>query len=380
MAADGPAAGPPRACYLLPLRWPDDRDLAGLTRYLRQISAVCEVVVVDGSPGELADGHRRAWSPFARHLPPDPALACLNGKVSGVITGVRATRAERVVIADDDIRYDLDALRQVLALLDSADLVIPQNYFDPLPWHAAWDSARSLINRSVGMDYPGTLAVRRAAFLAAGCYDGDVLFENLELIRTLRAARARVVSAPQLLVRRIPPGTGHFARQRVRQAYDSLGQPPRLAAELALLPLAGAAAATGNPRWLGLAALGAIALAETGRRRAGGTGVFPARLSLMAPLWLAERSVCSWLAVACWLFRGGVGYTGHRLRRAATPAAVLRRRAADRATVPGPESGLHMGAVTERLAARPAAPAQRHGPAPRGDRLAVHRSDDEITA
>ena len=120
------------------------------------------------------------------------------GKVNGVVTGVRECSHERVVIADDDVRYDAAALRRVVALLDEADLVRPQNYFDPLPWHARWDTARSLLNRvftgdpafPVG-DFPGTLAVRRSAFLASGAYDGDALFENLELMRTIRAAGGR---------------------------------------------------------------------------------------------------------------------------------------------------------------------------------------------
>ncbi len=237
---------------------------------------------------------------------------------------MRAAGAERVIIADDDVRYDEDSLARVLALLDDADLVIPQNYFRPLPWHAAWDSARTLINRSVGMDYPGTLAVRRGAFFAAGCYDGDVIFENLELIRTMWAAGARVRQAPEVYVRRLPPSARRFAGQRVRQAYDSLAQPPRLAAELALLPAIALAAAGRRYAVLGTAAAAAVGLAEIGRRRHGGKAVFSPVIPLLAPAWVAERSVCGWLALGSRL-RGGVRYCGQRLPRAATPAVVLRR-------------------------------------------------------
>lgn len=324
-ARPGPAARP---CYLLPLRWQHDKsELTELTSYLRQVSARCDVLIVDGSPPQVFARHHCRWAAFARHVPPDPGLAYRNGKVNGVLTGMRAAAAERVVIADDDVRYDDRSLACALALLDDADIVVPQNYFDPLPWHAAWDSARILLNRALGMDYPGTLAVRRAAFLSAGCYDGDVLFENLELMRTLRAGGARLVSAPHVLVRRLPPDVRHFAGQRVRQAYDSLAQPTRLAAELALLPAAALAAATRRYRLLAGAAAAAAALAETGRRRHGGTAVFPGYLPLLAPVWLAERSVCSWLALGCRL-RGGVRYRGRRLPRAATSVRVLRDRAA----------------------------------------------------
>ena len=326
-----------RPCYLLPLRWQNAKsELAELTSYLKQISARCDVLIVDGSPPEIFARHHCHWAAFTRHIPPDPDLAYRNGKVNGVITGVRAAAAERVVIADDDVRYDDRSLTCAIALLDDADIVVPQNYFDPLPWHAAWDSARSLLNRALGLDYPGTLAVRRDAFLSAGCYDGDVLFENLELMRTLRAGGARLAPAPHVLVRRLPPDFRHFAGQRVRQAYDSFAQPARLAAELALLPAAALAAVTRHYRLLAGAAGTAVALAEVGRRRHGGAAAFPRYLPLLAPAWLAERSVCSWLALGCRL-RGGVRYGNQRLPRAATSARVLRYRAAALRAARGPE-------------------------------------------
>ena len=131
--------------------------------------------------------HAARWHGLLRHLPPDPTVHGVNGKVRGVLTGVAAARHEHVVIADDDVRYDEAGLRAVHRLLDTADLVRPQNYFDPLPWHAWWDTGRTLLNRAFGADWPGTLAVRRSTFRAMGGYDADVLFENLELVRTVRA-------------------------------------------------------------------------------------------------------------------------------------------------------------------------------------------------
>lgn len=330
-----------RPCYLLPIRCEMGQHNAGeLADYLRYVARWCDVLIVDGSPEPVFTLHERAWSAIARHIRPDPELVGCNGKVNGVLTGIRAATSEYVIIADDDVRYDERALSRVLALLDHADLVIPQNYFRPLPWHAAWDSARSLVNRALGTDYPGTLAVRRTAFLAAGCYDGNVLFENLELMRTMRAADARVTAAPDVFIRRIPPSTPQFFNQRIRQAYDSLAQPLRLAAELALLPAA-LLASHRRPRTLACACAVAVAVAETGRRRHGGTTVFPWPTALIAPAWLAERSICSWLAIACCL-RGGIRYGGQRIKRAAHSPAALRSRlrAADagRATYDPPEA------------------------------------------
>lgn len=312
--------------YLLPLRFDDARQpIEELTDYLRSLSGYCSVLVVDGSPSPLFDRHHRAWAPIATHVPPAPALRSMNGKAHGVNTGMRQVTGELVIIADDDVRYTREGVEAVVAALADADVVVPQNHFAPLPWHAVWDSARTLVNRSFAMDYPGTLGVRRAAFTAVGGYDGDVLFENLELIRTMLAAGRTVRSVPHVLVARRPPTARHFLGQRVRQAYDSFAQPGRFAVELAVLPVVVGAVLTGR-WWVPVAVAGLVTgVAERGRRRSGGRAVFPAGTALAAPLWTAERAVCAWLAVGARL-RGGVRYRDGRLRRAANSVRRLRDR------------------------------------------------------
>jgi Glycosyl transferase family 21 len=310
--------------YILPVKSAFSSAHAELTSYLLWLSSqVDRVIVVDGSPPPVFSAHATAWSAVVEHIRPDPDLRDANGKVNGVLTGVRHARADRLILADDDVRYDAAALRRVAALLGDADLVRPQNYFTPMPWHARWDTARTLLNRAFGADFPGTLGVRREALCRAGGYDGDVLFENLELIRTVRASGGTEQIPLDLYVRRVPPTAEHFARQRVRQAYDSLAQPGRLLAELALAPVG--AVLLRRPSRLLLAALAAVATAELGRRRAGGGAVFPAGAVLFAPAWLAERAICSWLALSRWAFTGGVRYSGRRLRRAAHSEGALRR-------------------------------------------------------
>ncbi|MEU1719831.1 glycosyltransferase family 2 protein [Nonomuraea sp. NPDC005692] len=313
--------------YVVPLRWQDDSGLDELTEYLRALAPHVRVTVVDGSRPELYARHARRWRCLVRHVSPAAGLSFANGKVNGVTTGLRLARGDRVVIADDDVRYDLPALAEMHALLARAELVRPQNYFDPAPWHARWDTARTLLNRAFGADYPGTFGVRRSFFLAMGGYDGDVLFENLELVRTVRAHGGRELRPPGLYVRRLPCDARRFWSQRVRQAYDDLAQPARLASFLAVLP---ALALVRRPLPLLAAAGAAVALAEAGRRRAGGRRVFPAGASLFAPVWVLERAVCSWLAVgaAC---AGGVPYAGGRLARAAHSARWLRARAQESA-------------------------------------------------
>jgi Glycosyl transferase family 2 len=319
--------------YVLPLRWAEPGPIEELAGYLRRLGEeVDEILVVDGSPAATFERHAAALRGTARHLRPHTDLDFGMGKVNGVLTGVRECSHERVVLADDDVRYEPAALRRIVALLDQADLVRPQNYFDELPWHARWDSARSLLNRvftgdptfPVG-DFPGTLAVRRSSFLASGAYDGDALFENLELMRTIRAAGGTVLTPLDLYVARRPPSTEHFISQRVRQAYDDFAMPGRLVAFLAAGPLALELARSGRGRWLCAAAAASIGIAELGRRRAGGAERFPASGSLLAPAWLAERAACSWLALGSRL-RGGVRYGEGRLPLAANSMRRLRRR------------------------------------------------------
>jgi hypothetical protein len=315
-----------RATYVLPIRWSDDTQFADLTGYLGSLPAWVELIVVDGSPEPLFERHAEAWVPLGRHLRPDPELETPMGKVGGVLTGVREASHEAVVIADDDVRYTERALMRVALMLGLADCVRPQNYFDQLLWHARLDTARTLLNRSFGADFPGTLAVRRSSLLAVGGYDGDVIFENLELMRTIRAAGGTVLSLLDLYVARRPPSADHFVSQRVRQAYDDFAIPARMATWLAVLPALVAATARGNWRGPIAAAAGSVALAELGRRRAGGRPYFPASSSCLAPIWILERATCSWLAIRDRFLRGGVPYGDEVLPRAASSMRRLRAR------------------------------------------------------
>ena len=322
---------PADAGYILPLKWSDDSALESLCEYLDELSQWIPVLVVDGSADPLFARHRDAFPSAVRHCRPMP-LGLKNGKVEGVLTGVEHGTFEFLVIADDDVRYTRAALERTVGLLAGADVVRPQNYFQPpLPWHARWDTARTLLNRAFGSDYPGTLAVRRSALQAAGGYSGNVLFENLELLRTIRAAGGCEIRADDLFVARSCCSVRHFRRQRVRQAYDDFAQPVRLAVELALLPTV----LLSLRRPARLAALGAasVLLAEAGRRQARGTRVFGPGAALWAPLWVLERAVGIWLAVA-WRLRGGVPYAGTRIRVAGHSLRRLQRGRFPKACVP----------------------------------------------
>ena len=317
---------PLRAEYILPLRWAEDSGLDELLPYLEQLCSWIPVTVVDGSTPDLFDRHRARFPTSVRHIRPEPGAGG-NGKVAAVMTAVHLSCAEALVIADDDVRFTREGINSLITALQHAHVVRPQNFFSPLPWHACWDTARTLINRALADDFPGTLAVRREALVATGGYDG-VLFENLELIRTVTAAGGLENRLAALFIARRPPTSRHFLRQRVRQAYDSFAQPGRLCVELALVPLL-AGVLVRAPRLaipaLLWSAVAAVALAEVGRRRHSGGRVFPARTVLFAPLWVAERAVCTWIALVLRI-GGGVPYAGTRLKTAAHSTAELRAR------------------------------------------------------
>jgi hypothetical protein len=320
--------------YILPIKASEPQADGELTTYLHWLAPLAEVIVVDGSPAEPFSRHAAAWGGVVRHVRPAPDLATPMGKVGSVLTGLRLASHERIIVADDDVRYDRAALRRMAIALDDADVIRPQNYFVPLPWHAWWDTGRMLLNRLVGGDWPGTLGVRRSILYATGGYDGRAMFENLELVRTVLAVGGRESVPLDLFVARRPSTARHFWSQRVRQAYDELARPVRLVAQLAVLPLIVVAQVALGWSALALVAVLIATAAEAGRRRGAGATVFPASASLFAPAWVAERAVCSWLAVGARLLLGGVPYRGTILRHAATPMRTLRARLAPPARPP----------------------------------------------
>ncbi|HEX6808003.1 MAG TPA: hypothetical protein VF118_08460 [Gemmatimonadaceae bacterium] len=330
---DGPTAAPTASglSYILPLKSAVPRASGEMAAYLAWLTARAEVIVVDGSPARVFAAHAARWGESVRsgliHIAPDHETPM--GKVGGVLTGLRIASHERVIIADDDVRYDAESLGGVAAALDSADVVRPQNYFDPMPWHALWDTGRTLLNRVSGGDWPGTLGVRLSVLRATNGYDGRVMFENLELVRTVIAAGGRESALLDVYVRRRPSSVRHFWSQRVRQAYDELARPARFMLQLAALPVALWLAITG--RWVAVLIIAAaiVIAAEVGRRRAGGTRVFPAAAPLFAPVWVIERAVCIWLALGARVSLGGVPYRGQRMRLAATRMRTLMARHAE---------------------------------------------------
>lgn len=299
--------------YLLPIRRTriDRLEIAGFNEYFHMLKAAgYEVLVVDGSPGHVFRAHAHAWRESARHVEVDPQFRFLNGKVNGVHTGVALAQCEKIILADDDIRYTADDVRKMCRLLDGFELVRPQNYLAPLPWWARLEGARMLINRGVLRtgDYPGTCGLRRSAMLRVGHYDGDVLFDNEELVRHFIVQGASVCHANDFFILKRPPTLGKWREQRPRQAYEDFVMRAKTLTFMAMLPLAALIALQGGGAallvYLVVLSVTSIVLAERGRRGSA-RRYFPAHVPLHAPLWVLERAVSVYWALYWRLRYGG---------------------------------------------------------------------------
>jgi hypothetical protein len=308
------------ASYIVPIRLQTADGVEDLAAYLASLEDV-EVLVIDGSGPEIFAKVHDAVREFTTHVP--PSVAGKNGKARGVLSGLLLATHEKIVVADDDVHYDHASLREVLRRLDIADVVRPQNYFSPAPWHAVLDSARSLVNRAFDGDWPGTLAFRRSSVPKG--YNADVLFENLELVRTIRARGGSELVARDLFVARRPATFQHFLSQRVRQAYDEFARPARFAAALAVLPAIALGSVLVGPPILAVFALLAIACAMIGWLRDGAHRYFSFLGVAAAPIWLLERAACAWLALYERFRFGGVRYGDTIIRAAASAPDELRQ-------------------------------------------------------
>src|SRR5688572_22135252 len=147
--------------YVLPIKRSTEDDDSELEVYLQWLVERLQVIAVDASPALPFQQHASRWA-VDIHVAPDPCLRTLNGKVWGVLTGLERATHDFVIVADDDVRYDDEALSRIAELLQRAEVIRPQNYFRPAPWHAVWDTGRTLLNRVSGGDWPGTLALRKS--------------------------------------------------------------------------------------------------------------------------------------------------------------------------------------------------------------------------
>ena len=254
-----------RCTYLVVIerdRKPAD-DLRSLASYLSTISlANCEVIVVDGSPSPIFESNRAVLRWVSRHVAARPRHRNFNGGIDAVRTAVDVSSGDKIIVADQNVRYDAVAIERVCELLDQHEVVEPQDYFEPLPWWSGIEAGRMLVHRGVEPlpDHGATFGIRKSS--VRGLRGVDVAWSNGEdAVRRLASQGAEVFSACDVFVRRLPPPLDHWLRDRPRQADDDFAMPVKTAFFFALLPVAIVLAALGGIRVAGGYA-GAIALAS----------------------------------------------------------------------------------------------------------------------
>jgi hypothetical protein len=292
-----------RCTYLVVIerdREPAD-DLRDLASYLSTLSvANSEVIVVDGSPSPIFESNRAVLRWVARHVAARPRHRNFTGGIDTVRTAVDVSSCDKIIVADENVRYRADAIESVCELLDQHEVVEPQDYFEPLPWWSGIEAGRMLVHRGVEPlpDHGATFGLRKSSI--RGLRGVDIVASSGEdAVRRLASQGAEVFSACDVFVRRLPPPLDHWLRDRPRQAGGDFAMPVKSAFFFALLPAAILLAAFGGIRlaggYAGAIALGSMVLALRGR--GGATTFFPLRACLCAPLWILERSVSVYWAL-----------------------------------------------------------------------------------
>jgi Glycosyl transferase family 2 len=337
-----------RCTYLLPIRRSAfvEADAEELAEYFASLQAAgCEVIVVDGSPKDTFNHHHDRWLNVCRHEPVDPRFGYLNDKVNGIHTGVALAASEKIILADDDIRHSPADIEQMCALLDRFEVVRPQNYFTGMhvaernawwigrsagdvntaaqppditriPLWAKMEAARMLINRATlrHADYPGTCAFRKISMLEVGEYDGDVLFDNEEMIRHFARRNARTCYANNFFIAKRPPKLRKWFEQRPRQAYEDFGVRFKTILFASFLPLAIWITLIAGIKWLSIFALSML-VALAGWLRGSARKYFPLHTCLFAPLWIAERTLSTYWAFYWFLTRGAYPFGDRMLKK-----------------------------------------------------------------
>jgi hypothetical protein len=293
-----------RCTYVVPLEdsatW-SPGDLRAFSEYLSTLGvAGCDVLILDGSAGETLDRNRRTLRWVGRHLSVRPEHRGAGRAIDPLRCAAAEALCEKVILAAPDVRFTAAELGNVCELLDRHEVVEPQEYVDPLPWWAAIEAGRILVHRSLERhpDHGATFGVRKSSIRRLR--SPDWVDSGEDQVRRLMAQGAEVFSALDLFVRRVPPLLSDWLRGRTFQAGNDFGIPLKTALFFALIPMAIMLATFGGLRMLG-GFTGAIVFASISlalRGRSGASSVFPMRTAFFAPLWVLERSVSVYWALA----------------------------------------------------------------------------------
>lgn len=275
-------------------------ELRDLANYLSTVGvAGCDVVVLDASPRLQFELNARILRWVGRHVAVRPEHRTPSGSLDLVRSAFALAACEKVIVAEQDVRYTPDAIGQVCDLLEMHEVVEPQDYLDPLPWWGGIEAGRILVHRGIEPqpDHGATLGFRRGAVSSLrNLGAGEVLDDQA---RRLAAAGAEVYAATNVFVRRQPGALDEWLAQRPRHAVGDFALPFKSAFFFSLVPMLLLLALFGGVQLAGAYA-SVIAFASVGvalRGRSGAGSFFPLRACLFAPVWILERSVSVYWAL-----------------------------------------------------------------------------------
>jgi hypothetical protein len=272
-------------------------ELGELAQYLSTLGvAGCEVIVLDPSSRLQFERNGRVLRWVGRHVRVRPEFRALDGAADVVRAAAALASCEQVIVAADDVRYTPEAIARICALLETHEVVEPQDYLEPMPWWGGIEAGRILVHRGIEPepDHGATFGFRRSAVRTL-----RGLSVSAETQARRLAVGAEVHCAADVFVRRKPGALSEWLAERPRIAGDDFTFPVKTAFFLAILPLlilfavAGGMGLAGG--YAGVIAFAAIGLAVRGR--AGAASVFPLRACLFAPLWILERSLSVYWAL-----------------------------------------------------------------------------------
>ena len=274
-------------------------DLRDLSTYLSTLGvADCDVVILDASPRLQFELNARILRWVGRHVAVGAEFRAGSG-VDLVRAATAHAACEKVIVAAEDIRYTPEAVGQLCDLLESHEVVEPQDYLDPMPWWGGIDAGRILIHRGIEPqpDHGATFGFRRSALRALRTLPPAASAEAQA--RRLAAIGAEVFPANDVFVRREPGALGEWFSARPRLAGDDFELPMKTAFFFSLVPLLVLLGAVGGLQlasgYAGVIAFASMALAFRGR--SGAAPFFPMRACLFAPLWVFERSLSVYWAL-----------------------------------------------------------------------------------
>ena len=157
---------------------------------------------------------------------------------------------------------------------------------------------------------------RSQTFLNAGEYDGDVLFDNEELIRHFARRGARIAYENDFSVLKRTATFRKWLEQRPRQAYEDFGLRGKTILFASILPTLVSVIAIGGfvPFCLFFLLLSIVSttIAVIGRKRGNAAEYFDFHVPAYATWWVIERAISTWVAFYWRLRYGGYPF-GKRL-------------------------------------------------------------------